>query len=212
MMSLRLKTIAKYITKKDKVIDMGCDHGLLSLYLWQNSLCQTIVAADVNAMALANAKKNFDKYQLAIKTIISDGLNSINTKTYNTMVIAGLGTNTIINILSNQEKLKPIKKIILQSNNDWPELRFFMAKKGYYLTAEEIINDHQKYYAIMIYLKSEKKNTRFEKQFGLALNKNYFESLINQNIKIINQLPKGKYILKLQLKWANKKLKKIVNE
>ena len=36
--SNRLKSIVKFVEKKDSVVDVGCDHGLLSIYLVENEL------------------------------------------------------------------------------------------------------------------------------------------------------------------------------
>ena len=34
--SKRLELIASFIPENSKVIDIGCDHGLLDIYLYQN--------------------------------------------------------------------------------------------------------------------------------------------------------------------------------
>ena len=33
MISNRLQSLVKYINKEDKIIDIGCDHALLDIYL-----------------------------------------------------------------------------------------------------------------------------------------------------------------------------------
>ena len=35
-LSKRLETISSLISKKSKIVDIGCDHGLLDIYLYQN--------------------------------------------------------------------------------------------------------------------------------------------------------------------------------
>ena len=212
MISLRLKTIALEITKDDKVIDLGCDHGLLSIYLKSNNLCQEVIATDINAKALDNAYQNIKKSKLKIKTLISNGLEAIATENYNTLVIAGLGTKTIIDVLSNYSKLKPINKIILQSNNDLVSLRKYLAKIGYCLLKEEVVNERDKFYVIMIYQKSPKKNTTFELKYGLVKDKRYYQSLLNLNNRIIKQLPLRKIGLRINLIFQNKVIKRIISK
>ena len=34
--SKRLKTISEFIDKEDKIIDIGCDHALLDIYIKEN--------------------------------------------------------------------------------------------------------------------------------------------------------------------------------
>ena len=38
MISARLKSLAKYIDIKDKIIDIVCDHALLDIYLVKNKI------------------------------------------------------------------------------------------------------------------------------------------------------------------------------
>ena len=82
MISLKLKAIAFFIEKNDNVVDIGCDHAYLDIYLSQNNLCKNIIASDVNKNALNNAINNIDKFCLSknIKCILSDGLDNIDTK------------------------------------------------------------------------------------------------------------------------------------
>ena len=37
MISKRLKSLVKYINKENKIIDIGCDHALLDIYLIKNN-------------------------------------------------------------------------------------------------------------------------------------------------------------------------------
>ena len=61
--SKRLEAIASLTPCDSKVIDIGCDHGLLDIYLYQNKISTKIIASDVNKNALNNAKQNIKKYQ-----------------------------------------------------------------------------------------------------------------------------------------------------
>ena len=102
MNSERLKTIASFVSKNDSVIDVGCDHGYLAIYLKLNNLCKNVIASDISKNALTYAINNFKKYKLNIKYYISDGLNNID-EYYDTVIIAGMGTHTIMNILSKKK-------------------------------------------------------------------------------------------------------------
>ena len=57
-LSKRLESLALLVDKKDQLVDVGCDHGLLSIYLVQNNLCKKVIASDVNQNALNSAIKN----------------------------------------------------------------------------------------------------------------------------------------------------------
>ena len=52
-LSKRLEMVASFIDENDKsVIDIGCDHGLLSIYLAEKFNNLKIIASDVNNNAL----------------------------------------------------------------------------------------------------------------------------------------------------------------
>ena len=47
MLSKRLKSLIKYIDKNDKLIDIGCDHGLIDIYLVKNKIINSIIISDI---------------------------------------------------------------------------------------------------------------------------------------------------------------------
>ena len=53
----RLEHIAKYVNDNEKVIDIGCDHALLSIYLEKTKKNISIIASDINEGPLNQAKK-----------------------------------------------------------------------------------------------------------------------------------------------------------
>ena len=127
----RLQTICSLVNSGSNVVDIGCDHGLIDIYLtlYNNNNC---IASDINNNALEFAKNNIKKYHLEdkIPTIISDGLNNIDIPNNNTIIICGMGTSTILRILENS-KNKKIDSLIVQSNNDLYLLRKSITKLGY---------------------------------------------------------------------------------
>ena len=215
MISLKLKAIAFFIEKNDNVVDIGCDHAYLDIYLSQNNLCKNIIASDVNKNALNNAINNIDKFCLSknIKCILSDGLDNIDTKNIDTIVIAGMGTKTIKHILRNKEKLKNIKKIILSSNNDHYALRKFMQKSNYTLVDEKIIYEKKHYYIISKYIKGKQKLSKKEMMFGIYKKENlkYYKYLYEENKNVLKKIPITKIKERNKLKKQNRILKKYIN-
>lgn len=188
-LSKRLESLALLVDKKDKLVDVGCDHGLLSIYLVQNKLCEKVIASDVNQNALNSAIKNIGLRKLDIETVLSDGIDNVNLKGINTLVISGMGTSTILHILRDEKKLKNIKKLILQSNNDHQLLRLELNRKGYFLESETVLKDKGKWYITMLFVKSDKVNTSKEIKYGYLNNKEYNDYLVNSYKTIFKKIP-----------------------
>jgi hypothetical protein len=61
----RLLACAGFVCKGDRVADVGCDHGYLSIYLLTNGIAKSCIASDINEqMKMAAA--------MAIAGLISD--------------------------------------------------------------------------------------------------------------------------------------------
>ena len=56
-LSSRLKAIAELVPDRSNIVDIGCDHGLLDIYLTQSKKNITIIASDINQNALNKKHK-----------------------------------------------------------------------------------------------------------------------------------------------------------
>ena len=141
-LSKRLKAITEFVDKEDRIIDIGCDHALLDIYIKENIKNRKIIASDIHEGAIKQAKKNIEKYSMErkISLRLGDGLDVIKEGEVDTIIIAGMGYNNIEKILSNSEKLKDINKIIVQSNTDVVKLRKSVIKLGFKITREKGFN------------------------------------------------------------------------
>ena len=216
MIPLKIKAIAFFIEKKDRVIDIGCDHAYLGIYLMKNNLCKSVISSDINENALNNAINNIKKYYLdkKIKCILSDGLENIDENSFDTVVIAGMGTKTIKHILNKNTKLENVNKIILSSNNEQYELRKYMQKKEYTLEDEKIIYEKNHYYVISKYIKGKQKLSKSKLLFGMIKNgkKNYYKYLLDENKNILSKIPFLKIKIRRKIKHENKLLKKLLKK
>lgn len=207
-LSKRLLSIANLVNDNSKVVDIGCDHGLVSIYLAMNKQNISIIASDINQNALDNAIKNINKYHLEdkIKVCLSNGLDNINDE-IDTIIISGMGGHTIIDILTNnQEKLNTVNNIIIQSNNDIEYVRRKIVKLGYYISKEELILDKNIYYTVILFTKGKKKYTNKEYYFGPILLKENSKIFIERKNKeytkllnIKNNIPKRKLLIRLKI-------------
>ena len=73
-LSKRLEEISKLINEEDNVLDIGCDHALLDIYL-SKKYDKEYYASDLKEIRLKNAKENIKKYQTdKVKLLEGNGL------------------------------------------------------------------------------------------------------------------------------------------
>ena len=210
-LSKRLEVISSLVPKKSNVIDIGCDHGLLDIYLYQKKIINKIIASDINENALNNAKENIKRYKLEniIETRLGNGLDVLNENDkIDTIVISGMGAHTIIGILKNNlQKIEKINTIIIQSNTKLEFLRKEIIKLNYFIDDEILVEDNKKIYTIIKFQKGKKKYSKKELFFGpILLKKN--TKLFQKNNKseleklnlLLRLLPKNKIIDRYKIK------------
>lgn len=216
MLSLRLSSLTKFVNYNDKIIDIGCDHALLDIFLVKNDLVKSIIASDINVQALNSGIKNIENEGLSdkISARLGDGLNVLTDKdNIDTVIISGMGTNTIMGIL-NSNHLKDINKLIIQSNNDHTMLRKYVTKLGFFIKSEEYFQDNKKNYINIVFVRGNKKYSKIDLTYGPILkhNKPYLEFEINNIEKIEELVPKNKILLHFQLKKEKRVLKKLLRK
>lgn len=210
-LSKRLEVVANFVDENDKsVIDIGCDHGLLSIFLANKYKKLNIIASDVNKNALESARGNISKYNLEdrIDVRLGDGLSVIeNNDNIDSIVIAGMGANNITGFLkSDVDKLVNVNKIIIQSNTDIYLLRKTVTSLGYYIDDEELVLDRGKIYTIIKFIKGKRRYSYKELYLGPILmkkNSDLFRDKCKMEydnlVDIINNI-KGHYIYKIKLR------------
>ena len=219
-LSTRLKRIADFINDDSNIVDIGCDHGLLDIYLSKNKKNINIIASDVRQSALNNAISNIKKYKEEenIKTILSNGLDNIDTTNIDTIIISGMGTHTIVGILyNNLKKLKNIKTLVIQSNNDDYFLRYKLTKIGFKIEEETLVEDAKIIYTIIKFTKGYKIYSKKELYLGPMLlkeNSNLFKKknkLELKNLEIIyEKIPNKHFSYKRKVKNKIKMLKNLI--
>lgn len=148
-LSKRLKCLTDMVSQGNRVVDVGCDHGFLSIYLVQAGISPSVLAMDVRPGPLSRAKEHIAQYGLNqyIETRISDGLVALNVGEAETMVCAGMGGKLMTKILTDsEEKAKQLKELILQPQSELPVFRRFLREEGYEIVEENILCEDGKYY------------------------------------------------------------------
>jgi len=207
--SKRLELISSLIVDNSKVGDIGCDHGLLDIYLYKNKKNIQIIASDINQNALNSAIENIKKENLTdkIDVRLGGGLDPYQKGEVDTLIMAGMGTYTIIDILKNNiDKISNINSIIVQSNTKIELLRKEIVKLNYYIDEEIMLIDKGIYYTIISFKKGYKKYTKEELYFGPKLLKEQNKAFLDYHKKekirlnyILKTLPKNKKTEKVKI-------------
>ena len=200
MLSKRLETVASLITT-DSIIDVGCDHGYLDIYLTKKGI--KCLATDISNNALNAALTNFKKYNLDIPTICTDGLNNIAIKDTDTIVIAGLGTDSIIKILNKSIT----NDLVILTHNHLERLRRYVVSLGYYIDKEVFVIDNNKPYIVIKFKYGKCNYNTYDYIIGPTIKDiDYFNYLLNKYTKILNGIP-SKY--KNRIDYYNSLIKEI---
>lgn len=201
--SKRLIVITYFLKDKKRVIDVGCHHGLVDIYLKRNYPNIDLLATDNKEGSLKCAIDNFKKYNLKIDVKLTDGLEGIKLNKDDTILLSGMGTYTILKILNNYYDL--VNDIVVQSNNNLYLLRREISSKGYYIAKEAVVYDKKKYYVIINFKKGNKKYSYKDLLLGPIIRKEnydeYFEYLKNKLIKKHNNIPKKRIIKRLKVRY-----------
>jgi len=204
--SKRILNIANLIPDNSNVIDVGCDHAFLDIYLTINKKCRCL-ATDISASALKSARANIKKYKLdkEINTLKTDGLENIDIKKDDYIVIAGMGTGTIKHILKEKSLSD---NLVISTHNELDVLRAFVINLGYFITDEIFFFDKEKPYVVIKFKKGTNNYNSDDIIYGpiLRYNKEYITYLKNNLNKIKKQVPFFKFKLKRTI---NKKIKKL---
>lgn len=215
----RLKKVGDLVDANSLVLDIGCDHALLDIYLILEKNQKKCIASDISEGPINSAKENIRKYNLEdkIEVRLGDGLNPY-TDDIDTAVASGMGGRTIIGIFKNNLKItKKLNQIIVSPNNYQMDVRKFFTSIGFYIDNEELVKDGKIIYQIIKFKKGKKKYSKSDLFFGPVLvNKKgklfneYFKRELKTREIMLDLLPKNyrvkRHTIKKEISMINKVL------
>ena len=150
-LSKRLQTIADFVKKGAVVADIGTDHAHIPIYLIKNNIISKAYACDINKGPLEKAKENINYYGVKnIELRLSNGLEKLKSDEADTVIIAGMGGELIIDILEKGRRFFESKrKFILSPHTKIDEVRKFLLSNGFEITKEDMCIDEGKFYTVM---------------------------------------------------------------
>lgn len=152
MLSKRLQALADMVTAGNRVADVGCDHGFVSIYLVQQGISPRVYAMDVRQGPLQRAREHIVRNGLEayIETRLSDGVSALLPGEAETLVCAGMGGKLMQKILTEgRETVFCMKELILQPQSELEAFRHFLRLENYGIIEEKMILEGGKYYPMM---------------------------------------------------------------
>ncbi len=148
ILSKRLQKVLEFVDASDKVADIGADHGYLTIAMREKGV-DFLQVVENKIGPLNRAKQNLMDYDNIIFSL-SDGISDLNSS-IDTVTICGMGGLNIVEILENHlDVAKKLHKIIMQANSKTFELREFLTSNGFEIIDEDIVDDGDKYYEIIV--------------------------------------------------------------
>lgn len=141
--SLRLLEISKLASESKKLVDFGCDHGFCILECFKNYNLEKAYAIDNKEKPLDNARKNLKGY--SVEYILADSFKNLELD-FDTCIISGLGSKTIIDILKAAPRGKTY---ILSSNLKSNLLRYYLFCNNFKIISEKLVFENGKFYEII---------------------------------------------------------------
>lgn len=147
----RLAAVAEWTPPACRLADVGADHGYLSIALVQSGRCRSVIACDVAAGPLDNARRNIEAAGVrGIRLRLGDGLSAVAPGEVDCVAIAGMGGDLMARIIRDAGWLRsPDKRLVLQPMSAAEELRAYLYTAGFAIPRERAVLDRGRLYTVM---------------------------------------------------------------
>ncbi|HFU4205016.1 TPA: tRNA (adenine(22)-N(1))-methyltransferase TrmK [Streptococcus suis] len=172
-LSRRLEAVASYVPQGARLADVGSDHAYLPLFLVEQGRIDFAVAGEVVQGPYQSALQNVEQADQSgkISVRLANGLAAVELDDQvSTVTIAGMGGRLIAEILeAGKDKLGSVERLVLQPNNREDDVRRWLVAHDFQLVAEEILEENDKIYEILVAEKGNVDLTADQLRFGPCL-------------------------------------------
>ncbi|HFI0176767.1 TPA: tRNA (adenine(22)-N(1))-methyltransferase TrmK [Streptococcus suis] len=169
-LSRRLEAVASYVPQGARLADVGSDHAYLPLFLVEQGRIDFAVAGEVVQGPYQSALQNVEQAGQSdkISVRLANGLAAVELDDQvSTVTIAGMGGRLIAEILeAGKDKLCSVERLVLQPNNREDDVRRWLLAHDFQLIAEEILEENDKIYEILVAEKGNVDLTADQLRFG----------------------------------------------
>ena len=144
----RLNAIHEMLGGIESVCDIGADHGKLALILAKNGA--RVIATDISGPSLRKTERLAKLHGADIDTRLSDGLSGVATGEVQAAIMAGMGQNTIIEIIKqSRQTVEACEFVVMQPMNGEYDLRSFLSGNGFNIVEERVAQEGKRLYCII---------------------------------------------------------------
>lgn len=148
----RLRAVASFVPQGARLADIGTDHAYLPVSLLLEGRIPSAVAADINRGPLERAKLTAQEYGCTDRMSfrLCDGLREVKSDETDVIAIAGMGGETIADILSAARWVGEQEiPVILQPMSTQPELRRWLWQNGFDIVEEKLVKEGDTLYVVI---------------------------------------------------------------
>ena len=146
----RLACMAALVPQGARLADIGTDHGKLPISLLLNGRITEAIGSDIRSGPLAHAERNTREHNVSLSLRLAPGLEAVQAEECDTVTIAGMGGQTIAEILTAASwTAAGGHLLLLQPMTMIYELRQWLYAHGYTIECETLCREDRRRYVIL---------------------------------------------------------------
>ena len=174
-LSPRLNVAASLVNKGSRFADIGTDHGYVPVFLLENGLVSYAIACDINEGPLSSCKQLVKEHNLTnIDCRLSNGLQNISKDEVDDILIAGMGGELIVNILSECDYIKD-KHLIINAMTHPELVRKWLYDNNFVINNDLLVKDSNRVYSVFDAVYTGKFVPKMRKDYYLGNIKDFSE-------------------------------------
>lgn len=194
----RIDKIVEFVDENKIVADIGSDHGITAIKIYEEKNPKKVIATDISKESLQKLVDKLEHSRYDIETIVTDGIREL-PKNIDEIIISGMGGYLISKIIKNGiDVAKSADKLILQANNSLEHLRKFLHSEGFEIIDEANVYEENYIYTIIVTKYTNKVKKYDNEEYYIYGKKNienkdkltvqYIERELNHSKSVINNI------------------------
>lgn len=150
----RLSAVADLIEPGETVADIGSDHALLPIYLIENHITDRVIIGELGDGPYRRAEKAVKASSASNKIELrqGNGLQVLEHGEVQKVILAGMGGDTIVEILADDwKKAASFKTFIFQPMSKAAVLRQHLASQGWMMEEERLGEERGRMFLLLVY-------------------------------------------------------------